>query len=64
MSQEFKCMDILISFRYVIHESSLCRSTIMYNLKCTINGIARKMFYNVLMLIILTVYYKVLRVDF
>ena len=65
MSQEIEYLEILgSSFRYGIHESYSCRSPIMYDLICTINGIAEKFFYNVLMLLILPVYCKVLRVDF
>ena len=59
MSQEIKYLKILIlvcSFRYGIHESYSCRNPIMYNLICTINGIAGKLFYNVLMLLIVPVY--------
>ena len=36
----------------------------MYDLICTINGIAGNVFYNVIMLIILPVYRKILKVDF
>ena len=67
MSQKIIYLEILMlgySFRYGIHESYSCRSAIMYDIICTINGIAGKLFYNVLMLIILTVYCKVPIVDF
>ena len=67
MSQEIEYLEISImgySFRYGIHESYSCRSPIMYDLVCTINGIAAKLLYNVLMLLILPVYCKVLRMDF